>query len=71
MKAVIWTDVLQAVVIIVGLLATIIQGSKTRMIIADLLFYIFLGLISLGGFKRTFSIASEGARIVFDKSESL
>ena len=28
MKAVIWTDVLQAVVILVGLLATIIQGSK-------------------------------------------
>jgi len=27
MKAVIWTDVLQAVVIIVGLLAAIIQGS--------------------------------------------
>jgi Na+/proline symporter len=26
MKAVIWTDVLQAVVILVGLLATIIQG---------------------------------------------
>ncbi|CAF1354557.1 unnamed protein product [Adineta ricciae] len=49
MKAVIWTDVLQAVIILVGLLATIIQG-----------------LISLGGVKRTFSIASQGQRLVFD-----
>jgi Na+(H+)/acetate symporter ActP len=30
MKAVIWTDVLQALVIIVGLLAAIIQGCKMR-----------------------------------------
>lgn len=29
MKAVIWTDVLQAVVILVGLLATIIRGFKS------------------------------------------
>lgn len=28
MKAVIWTDVLQAVVILVGLLAAIIQGCR-------------------------------------------
>ncbi len=28
MKAVIWTDVLQAIVILVGLLAAIIQGSR-------------------------------------------
>jgi Na+/proline symporter len=28
MKAVIWTDVLQAIVILVGLLAAIIQGWK-------------------------------------------
>jgi SSS family transporter len=52
MKAVIWTDVLQSVVILVGLLAAIIQG-----------------LIVLGGFKRTFSIASQGGRIKFDKYE--
>ncbi|CAF3778008.1 unnamed protein product [Rotaria sp. Silwood1] len=49
MKAVIWTDVLQSIVMFVGLLAVIIQG-----------------LISLGGFKRTFSIASRGGRIEFD-----
>ncbi|CAF3602836.1 unnamed protein product [Rotaria sordida] len=49
MKAVIWTDVLQAIVIAVGLLAVAIQG-----------------LIILGGFKRTFSIASRGGRIEFD-----
>jgi Na+/proline symporter len=30
MKAVIWTDVLQAVVILVGLLAAIIQGLKNN-----------------------------------------
>jgi Na+/proline symporter len=30
MKAVIWTDVLQAVVILVGLLAAIIQGWKNN-----------------------------------------
>jgi Na+/proline symporter len=29
MKAVIWTDVLQAVVIFIGLLAAMIQGYKT------------------------------------------
>ena len=28
MKAVIWTDVLQAIVIVVGLLAAIIQGRR-------------------------------------------
>jgi len=28
MKAVIWTDVLQAIVILVGLLAAIIQGEE-------------------------------------------
>ncbi|CAF3963542.1 unnamed protein product, partial [Rotaria sp. Silwood1] len=50
MKAVIWTDVLQALVILVGLLASIIQGC----------------LITLGGFKRVFSIAYEGGRIEFD-----
>jgi sodium-coupled monocarboxylate transporter 8/12 len=50
MKAVIWTDVLQTIVILVGLLATIIQG-----------------LITLDGFKRTFSIASQGGRIIYDK----
>ncbi|CAF3733082.1 unnamed protein product [Rotaria sp. Silwood1] len=49
MKAVIWTDALQAIVILIGLLAAIIQG-----------------LIVLGGFKRTFSIASQGGRIEFD-----
>ncbi|CAF4057620.1 unnamed protein product, partial [Adineta steineri] len=48
-KAVIWTDVLQSVVIIIGLLAAIIQG-----------------LITVGGFKRAFSIASNGRRIEFD-----
>jgi Na+/proline symporter len=31
MKAVIWTDVLQAVVILVGLLAAIIQGEGNRL----------------------------------------
>ncbi|CAF1041009.1 unnamed protein product [Rotaria sordida] len=51
MKAVIWTDVLQAIVIAVGLLAVAIQG-----------------LIILGGFKRTFSIASRGGRIEFDRT---
>ncbi|CAF1227589.1 unnamed protein product [Rotaria sp. Silwood1] len=50
MKAVIWTDVLQAVVIVIGLLAVIIQG-----------------LITVGGFKQTFSIASQGGRIQFDR----
>ncbi|CAF4438668.1 unnamed protein product [Rotaria socialis] len=49
MRAVIWADVLQAIVMAIGLLAVIIQG-----------------LISLGGFKRTFSIASRGGRIEFD-----
>ncbi|CAF3687228.1 unnamed protein product [Rotaria sp. Silwood1] len=52
MKAVIWTDVLQSIVMFVGLLAVIIQG-----------------LISLGGFKRTFSIASRGGRIEFDSAD--
>jgi Na+/proline symporter len=28
MKAVIWTDVLQAIVILIGLLAAIIQGKR-------------------------------------------
>ncbi|CAF3014679.1 unnamed protein product [Rotaria sp. Silwood2] len=46
MKAVIWTDVLQAVIIFVGILAGLTQG-----------------LIVLGGFKRTFSIAYQGGRI--------
>lgn len=50
MKAVIWTDVLQALVILIGLLAAIIQG-----------------FIALGGVKRTFSIASNGGRIIFDR----
>ncbi|CAF5084179.1 unnamed protein product, partial [Rotaria sp. Silwood1] len=49
MKAVIWTDVLQALVMLVGLLSAIIQG-----------------LIVLGGFGPTFSIASKGGRIQFD-----
>ncbi|CAF3390306.1 unnamed protein product [Rotaria socialis] len=49
MRAVIWADVLQAIVMAIGLLAVIIQG-----------------LISLGGFKQTFSIASRGGRIEFD-----
>ncbi|CAF3326997.1 unnamed protein product [Rotaria socialis] len=49
MKAVIWTDVLQSVVILVGLLAVVIQG-----------------LITLGGFKRVWFIASQGGRIEFD-----
>ncbi|CAF1498513.1 unnamed protein product, partial [Rotaria sordida] len=49
MKAIIWTDVLQAVVIVIGLLAVIVQG-----------------LITVGGFKQTFSIASQGGRIQFD-----
>ncbi|CAF1300436.1 unnamed protein product, partial [Didymodactylos carnosus] len=49
MKAVIWTDVIQALVILVGLLAAIIQG-----------------LIKLGGFKKTFDIASKGGRLEFD-----
>ncbi|CAF1301176.1 unnamed protein product [Adineta ricciae] len=49
LKAVIWTDVLQTFVVLIGLLATIIQG-----------------LIKLGGFKRTFSIASQGGRIIVD-----
>ncbi|CAF5055608.1 unnamed protein product [Rotaria sp. Silwood1] len=50
MKAVIWTDVLQAVVILVGLLATIIQG-----------------FIAVGGIELTFSKASKGGRIQFDR----
>ncbi|CAF1392260.1 unnamed protein product [Rotaria sordida] len=49
MKAVIWTDVLQALVMFVGLLSAIIQG-----------------LIVLGGFGPTFSIASKNGRIQFD-----
>ncbi|UJR16669.1 hypothetical protein I4U23_003569 [Adineta vaga] len=49
MKAVIWTDVLQTIIILVGLLSAIIQG-----------------LITLGGIKKTFSIASRGERIIFD-----
>ncbi|CAF1168046.1 unnamed protein product, partial [Rotaria sordida] len=49
MKAIIWTDVLQALVMYVGVLVVIIQG-----------------LILVGGFKRAFSIASQGDRIEFD-----
>ena len=74
MKAVIWTDVLQAVVILVGLLAAIIQGNVA---IHDLYFLsnsiivcsFDLGFISLGGIRRTFSIASAGGRIIFDRYE--
>jgi Na+/proline symporter len=70
MKAVIWTDVLQAVVILVGLFATIIQGL---IIIRDIFHMLFIsistyvGFIKLGGVKRTFSIASKGGRIQFDR----
>ncbi|CAF1046570.1 unnamed protein product [Adineta ricciae] len=49
MKAVIWTDVLQALVMLIGLLSAILQG-----------------LIVLGGFGPTFSIASKGDRIQFN-----
>ena len=64
MKAVIWNDVLQTIIIFIGLLAAIIQGSKKRIVVSDL-FHLLLGLITLGGFKRTFSIAFHGGRLIF------
>jgi hypothetical protein len=67
MKAVIWTDVLQAIVILVGLLAAIIQGLKNDFFLIIDLTYEYLGFITLGGVKRTFSIASKGGRIEFDR----
>ena len=68
MKAVIWTDVLQAIVILVGLLAAIIQGLKNdqRNIFITFIYY-YLGFIALGGVKRTLSIADKGGRIEFDR----
>ncbi|CAF3911943.1 unnamed protein product [Rotaria sordida] len=49
LKAIIWTDVIQAVVMFIGLFAVIIQG-----------------LVTLGGWKRTFARASRGGRIELD-----
>ena len=46
----IWTDVLQAVVILVGLFMAIFQGLR-----------------SVGGLKRTLSIAWQGGRIIYDR----
>jgi hypothetical protein len=69
MKAVIWTDVLQALVMFVGLLAALIQGC-TQIFnekINENKSFRFLGLIELGGFGPTFSIASKGGRIEFDR----
>jgi hypothetical protein len=72
MKAVIWTDVLQALIMFVGLLAAIIQGckkifnNKTNRN-RSFFFLRSLGLIRLGGFGRAFSIASKGGRIEFDR----
>jgi hypothetical protein len=67
MKAVIWTDVLQAIVILIGLLAAIIQGKRMIKKIFDIWFSLYAGFIALGGVKRTFSIASNGGRIQFDR----
>jgi hypothetical protein len=71
MKAVIWTDVLQAIIMLVGLLAAIIQGYRNNwrntFYILFIFIYKYLGFIVLGGVKRTFSIASKGGRIQFDR----
>ncbi|CAF3789056.1 unnamed protein product [Rotaria sordida] len=52
LKAIIWTDVIQAVVMFIGLFAVIIQG-----------------LVTLGGWKRTFARASRGGRIELDRRD--
>ena len=69
MKAVIWTDVLQALVMLIGLLSAIIQGIL-RWLNRIRINHVFLGLIVLGGFGPTFSIASKGHRIQFNKYSS-
>ena len=65
MKAVIWTDVLQALIMIVGLLSATIQGTHFEFSIKQQLS--LSGFIVLGGFRPVFEIASKGGRMKFNE----
>ena len=66
MKAVMWTDVFQTIIMFVGLLASVIQGRSfgTREGISIVL---ILGVIDAGGARAVWQRALDGGRVEFFK----
>ena len=66
MKAVMWTDVFQTIVMFVGLLASVIQGrhsARRCRIYAS----VRLGVIDAGGAQAVWQRAVDGGRVEFFK----
>ena len=68
MKAVMWTDVFQTIIMFVGLLASVIQGRSSSIEqISYVVIIWFLGIIDAGGSRAVWKRALDGGRVEFFK----
>jgi hypothetical protein len=65
MKAVMWTDVFQTIIMFVGLLASVIQGGYFP--IYNRYILLFPGIIDAGGGRAVWQRALDGGRVEFFK----
>jgi len=66
MKAVMWTDVFQTIIMFVGLLASVIQGRSFDRI-DDHCILLIVGIIDAGGSRAVWKRALDGGRVEFFK----